>query len=145
MRKITFYCDRCGKQIPDKSIMHQLMTKLVDVLDVCTSGFAEEEEEEGAELCADCYKEIDDMVAFMVENPTIHFDGGKQIVPKDPKKQNNRAKLDIGKIGALHNAGWTNQKIADEMGVSSVTIGNRMQEALEFLANKELQEVRNDE
>ena len=45
MRKITFYCDRCGKQIPDKSIMHQLMTKLVDVLDVCTSGYAEEEEE----------------------------------------------------------------------------------------------------
>lgn len=146
MRKITFYCDRCGKMIPDKSIMHQLMTKLVDVLDVCTSGFAEEEEEEeGAELCADCYKEIDGMVAFMVENPTIHFDGGKQIVPKDPKKQNNRKKLDIGKIGALLRAGWSMAKIADEMGVSAQTIANHKEEALALLAKQDLaEELEND-
>ena len=88
---------------------------------------------------------IDDMVAFMVENPTIHFDGGKQIVPKDPKKQNNRAKLDIGKIGALLRAGWSMAKIADEMGVSAQTIANHKEEALALLAKQDLAEaIEND-
>ena len=98
MRKTTFYCDRCGKLIPDRSIMYQLMTRFVDVLDTCPNGYdAEEEEEEGAELCADCHKEIDDMVAFMVKNPAIHFDGGKQIgaEPEKPKRNTGHGKLNL--------------------------------------------------
>lgn len=36
------------------------------------------------------------------------------------------AKLDIGKIKALHEAGWSIKQIADEMGVSYQTIYQRM-------------------
>ncbi|MCD8366117.1 MAG: helix-turn-helix domain-containing protein [Clostridiales bacterium] len=32
-------------------------------------------------------------------------------------------KVDVGKIMALHNAGWSNVKIADEMDLHPVTVG----------------------
>ena len=42
--------------------------------------------------------------------------------PKDgklqPKVKKTRQRIDYGKIMALHNAGWSNQKIADEMGMT---------------------------
>lgn len=41
--------------------------------------------------------------------------------PKDGLKtegKKTRKKIDYGKIMALHNAGWSNQKIADEMGMT---------------------------
>lgn len=41
-------------------------------------------------------------------------------VPQKPKE------LDEGKIMALKNAGWTNKKIAEEMGVSEPTISRRI-------------------
>ena len=140
MRKITFYCDRCGKMVD--GMKYQLAVYWTSEEDLNLDPW---ELETGADLCRDCYKEIDDMVAFMVENPTIHFDGGKQIAPKDPKKQNNRAKLDIGKIGALLRAGWSMSKIADEMGVSAQTIANHKEEALALLAKQDLAEaIEND-
>lgn len=40
----------------------------------------------------------------------------------------NRKNLDMGKILALKKAGWSNAKIADEMGVSDRTICNRLRE-----------------
>ena len=46
----------------------------------------------------------------------------------DPRKQNNVKELDMGKVKALRNAGWSYSKIADEMGVSVATISNRLKE-----------------
>ena len=44
---------------------------------------------------------------------------------KKPKKKKPGPKptIDLGKVKALHQAGWSNLKIADEMGVSGATIG----------------------
>lgn len=41
-------------------------------------------------------------------------------VKTEPKKTEvrKRKKVDVGKIGALHKAGWSGAKIADEMGLS---------------------------
>lgn len=40
-----------------------------------------------------------------------------------PKKQTpKRKKLDWGKIQALHRAGWSHEKIADEMGTTVKTV-----------------------
>lgn len=71
MQKITYYCDRCGKRI-DK--------------EVCILGvrYADLESEErtdseiryGAELCFDCYHEINEMTAYLIDTPAFHFDGG---------------------------------------------------------------------
>jgi hypothetical protein len=41
---------------------------------------------------------------------------------KATKKPGNRKELDMGKITALRDAGWSIPKIADEMGVSAPTI-----------------------
>lgn len=46
----------------------------------------------------------------------------------DPKKQGARKKLDMGKVTALRNAGWSREAIAEEMGVSKQTIANRLKE-----------------
>lgn len=53
--------------------------------------------------------------------------------PADPpmKKEGKKRLLDTGKIKALHNAGWSVQKIADEMGVSWPTINKYIQETKE--------------
>lgn len=107
MRKITFYCDRCGKLI-EKEV------NLLGVWFLDTNGI-ETDKENGAELCSDCYNEIDEMIAWMVLNPTIHFDGGKQIGEKKPKRTPKKKDLDLGKMAALRNAGWSYRKIADEL------------------------------
>lgn len=45
-----------------------------------------------------------------------------------PKKPAGKIDIDMGKVKALRNAGWSFDKIGDEMGVSSQTIANRMKE-----------------
>lgn len=50
--------------------------------------------------------------------------------PKESKapKKTTRKELDMGKVKALRDAGWTFEKIADEMGCSPQTIVNRLKE-----------------
>lgn len=45
-----------------------------------------------------------------------------------PKKPAGKINIDMGKVKALRNAGWSFDKIADEMGCSSQTIANRLKE-----------------
>lgn len=42
------------------------------------------------------------------------------------KKETTKKEIDVGKAGALRKAGWSLQKIADEMGVSPQTIANKL-------------------
>lgn len=44
--------------------------------------------------------------------------------PKSPAGQGRKSKLDTGKMTALRNAGWSYEKIADEMGCSAGTVWN---------------------
>lgn len=46
--------------------------------------------------------------------------------PKASKKSVRRVDLDMGKVRALRNAGWSFDKIADEMGCSPQTIVNHL-------------------
>lgn len=135
MRKITFYCDRCGKMVD--GLKYQLAVYWTSEEDLNLDPW---ELETGADLCRDCYKEIDDMVAFMVKNPTIHFDGGKQIVaePEKPKRTPKKKDLDLGRMAALRNAGWSYEKIAEDLRCSAQTVANRMDEAQAFLRRQNL-------
>ena len=45
------------------------------------------------------------------------------------KYGNNKPKVDAGKILALHRAGWTGAKIADEMGCSTATVSHYIKES----------------
>lgn len=47
---------------------------------------------------------------------------------QDPKRQGAKKTLDMGKVKALRNAGWSLEAIAEEMGVSGQTIANRLKE-----------------
>lgn len=62
------------------------------------------------------------------EEPKMEPLPKRTIVKKapDPKKQGAKKALDMGKVRALRKAGWTFDKIADEMGVSPQTIANRL-------------------
>ena len=42
--------------------------------------------------------------------------------PKSPAGQGRKRKLDTGKMTALRNAGWSYEKIADEIGCSAGTV-----------------------
>ena len=46
----------------------------------------------------------------------------------EPKKTNKKIPLDMGKVKALRKAGWTVEKIADDLRVSPSTIYSRMKE-----------------
>ena len=46
----------------------------------------------------------------------------------DPKKQGARKTIDMGKVKALRDAGWSVEAIAEEMGVSKPTIVSRLKE-----------------
>lgn len=51
---------------------------------------------------------------------------------QDPPKQNPKPKkIDRGKIMALHKAGWSAEKIADEMKCSTVTVYKALKEEAE--------------
>ena len=45
------------------------------------------------------------------------------------KKKERRKELDVPKMRALRNAGWTLTKIADEMRCSPQTVSNKLKEA----------------
>ena len=51
--------------------------------------------------------------------------------PETPASKYAPKNLDNGKIAALHRAGWSNEKIADELHTTGVTIGNRIKKMKE--------------
>lgn len=136
MRKITYYCDRCGKQV---------QTDIVKIL--ATHYYTQDnntdvpdDEDEGAILCESCLDIIDaaitqamKLVALPDEKPKKKAWGGQ-----------NKKQLDLGKIAALRNAGWSLDKIGEEFSVSGTTIANHLPEAMEFLASKKEKENYDD-
>lgn len=67
------------------------------------------------------------------EGIAVHVAGRTQEEPKPeqkpkPKKAVNRKELDMGKVKALREAGWSLEKIADEMGCAAQTIANHLKE-----------------
>jgi len=50
---------------------------------------------------------------------------------EEPEKKSGRKKIDRGKVMALHNAGWANKKIADEMACSEWSVSMILKELSE--------------
>lgn len=48
--------------------------------------------------------------------------------PQETDPVRGRRKIDRGKVMALHNAGWSNVKIAEEMGCSAWSVGTIIKE-----------------
>lgn len=58
------------------------------------------------------------------KEPETERRGKTNAPPKSPAGQGRKRKLDTGKMTALRNAGWSYEKIADEMGCSAGTVWN---------------------
>ena len=130
MRKIMYYCDRCGKQIQTDVV--RILATHYYTQDNNTD--VPDDEEEGAMLCNTCIDIVDAAIVAAMKLVTL---------PEKPKKQHggqNKKNLDLGKIAALRNAGWSLEKIGDEMGCSAQTVANHLEEAMEFLANNKEKE-----
>lgn len=118
MRKITRVCDRCGKELPDGVMSYQLVT-----FEYSKGSEEVDGVEDGAEFCEECYEAVDQAITMaMLNQPEPEAVEDPEEKPKDRRK----LQLDFGKIRSLHEAGWTQAKIADEMGVSAPTISKAL-------------------
>ena len=112
MRKITYFCDRCGTVISGQS--YQLGYRLIDI----ESG-EEVDREFNGDYCHECFD--------LIEQATVNV-----ILKKDePKKKAsrpapNKVDIDMPKVFALRKAGWSLDKIGEEFGVSGQTIANHI-------------------
>lgn len=132
MRKIIYICDRCGKQIDTDPV--KILATHYYYQDNAT--ILPDDDEEGAMLCEDCWYMVDQAVVAAMQMKDVK-PPKKEVQKKEPA---NKVQLDLGKVAALHNAGWSITKIAEEFGCSAQTIANHLQEALEYLKNKNQEE-----
>lgn len=89
---------------------------------------------------ADIYKAISDLIADCDGADTNYIIGindmgrylAEQVEDEKPapetKKNTRKIDLDMGKVKALRDAGWTLKEIADEMHVAPSTISNKLKE-----------------
>lgn len=130
MRKVIYFCDKCNRQLPGYAF--RLFAGEFDATEQSTT---EKQPELIGELCPACYK-----VALATVQAS--FAEGHPDKPEPKKKTrggaHNRKQLDLGKIAALRNAGWSFDKIGEEVGCSAQTVANRMEEAQAFLRRQNL-------
>lgn len=105
-------CDRCGKIFPaDSDNTGYIIMGWRSIFNL-----ADEDphpQYKDFDFCEACMEEIR---ACAEKVPKIE--------PKkaEPEPEKKKSAIDIGKIRALHNAGWSITKIADEMGISYPTV-----------------------
>jgi hypothetical protein len=145
MREIIFKCDRCGRTIDKPVRIEAWYVNRTGNLTEKAYIFNGEESNE-LDLCEGCAKVLNDFIYPPEEEaeeipeqdpeededpfvPKKLTDKLKKDLVKEKKPHPTKKKLDIGKIRALRDAGWSLKKIADEMGVGSPqTIANHLKE-----------------
>lgn len=152
MREIIFKCDRCKKVVIKPVRLEAWFVNHIGSLTDKAYIFNSEESNE-LELCAECAKALNQFIypPEPEEVPEQDPEEEEPFIPKEitdklkkdlitdkteiakvikeKKPHPTKKKLDIGKIRALRDAGWSLKKIADEMGVGSPqTIANHLKE-----------------
>jgi hypothetical protein len=87
---------------------------------------------------------LNDVICFAyVPDEPVKTEEYKPVIEKRPKKQGgtDRRMIDMGKVHALKNAGWSVKKIAEEMGTSQATIYDRLKEERENVKEEAQYEV----
>lgn len=127
---IKILCDRCEKEIQEHGEDIGYISLGINVNPL--QGIRENEISiQGAEFsnwhfCPECMKEIKDYIysrpnAARLSKILNETESNNPESVSEPEKveQKGRKRIDIGKIIALKNAGWSNVKIADEMGMTA--------------------------
>lgn len=134
MRKII--CDRCGAEITGDRIGYVE----VNWRAASDNSFLNKNPYEHADFCLVCMSQIaafiDDVNLKLVpEEQEVVPEAVEDPVQEEPEepvvqiqKTPSKKSVDKGKVGALSKAGWSNAKIADEMGVSSERIRQILKE-----------------
>ena len=121
MRKVIYYCDRCGIQITGH--VSQLATVYFDANDCDVINH--DDVDYGADLCADCYNTIDDLIAKEIQTCKQLREKAAEVKAKSAEPKTNAKKvIDLGKVGALRKAGWSWEKIAEEFHCAPQTVIN---------------------
>ena len=120
------FCDYCKKQIIGDYA--KILPKLYDKSGDCIGELNCKEQHE-KDYHPNCIMKILAVVNGCTEknevNDTQDEPKTKEESPKQGKKETGKKnKLDIGKIFALKKAGWSYEKIADEMGTTKASIAS---------------------
>ena len=123
-----YFCDKCGKEITG-TVFSPLWGELALDGD---GNYNRDGDIINIDICGACLEEVTRTLVNSVkaEEKITENDKNSEKNDEKPRKKSkggNKSTLDDGKIMALHRAGWTNAKIADEMGVSGWTIGQHIQ------------------
>ena len=123
MRKVvtTYFCDKCGKELHDLIFTLKLSSR------VEVEGEWTQESDDTVvieDLCEDCAEKVMNAIK----------DAGKEKKRSAGGRPSKKIEIDLGKVSALHRAGWTDAKIAEEFHCSVSTLRNRVREELELKA-----------
>lgn len=122
MRDTKYFCDKCGKPLIDERYTidgirwHNIQTGDF------SAGFGFDMPElnptldklEGFDFCEGCMRKVLNSIMRCVES-------------EEPEPATNK-KVDLGKIRALRDAGWTQKAIAEEMHVTPPTIAYHLKQ-----------------
>lgn len=134
---IKIICDRCSREIGDSNVGY-IATNWRSMEDGSLLG---DNPHEAKHFCMDCMKEIEE---FVVKKPESVIKTSENVTetgesvskkaksvsiceeqaPEQEEPKGKRRRLDVGKIMALHNAGWKNKDIAIEMNMDSQAVAN---------------------
>lgn len=144
---VKIYCNRCNKELDRNNKIGYIA---LNYRQSYRGDFVGDNQYEDMDFCTECMDALKAFLAGTpAEHPAKHEESTetslKQVktaskqtetvpnqpqelfrAPKDgklqPEVKKTRQRIDYGKIMALHNAGWSNQKIADEMGMTYAAV-----------------------
>lgn len=165
MQKISYVCDRCGKDtfeirgkftaayVSNLTDTARTDITVVEKLDFCDKCFEklldlmegkEEQEPAPAEIEVEVNipePEVEEPTPVVIEvEPDIYE--VVQTVKKEAPVQQKRRPIDWDKAVALKKAGWTHAKIADELGTTLATINVGIYRHIGEFENKKAQEAK---
>lgn len=106
-------CDRCGKDISDSGKIGYIV---LNIRESVGGPAVQENPMKGLHFCASCMGDIQEFAASPKQASKEAFKEASR------PKPSSRRKIDYPKIMALHDAGWSNSKIADEMGMTKTGV-----------------------
>lgn len=126
-----YLCDKCGKEISG-SVFSPIWGELKPEYD----GNYDRGGTLSIDICEECKREVEEMIYGLFKEITENDKNSEKFeeksqkstetVKKPTQSRGRNSELDDGKILALHRAGWSNSKIAEEMHVSGWTIGQHL-------------------
>lgn len=140
IKKISYVCDYCGKEIVGNG------TRFVTTIFDKEGTFASDETARDLHFCKGCTA----MMLVTLDKESSEKEKIKPLRKKSkaekPDKESGAKKqvkkrLDIGKVIALSNAGWSMEKIADEVGFTE----RQFRDALRYHRNKSEKAVDREE